>query len=261
VAQLLRPLCVGCLMSMTRIAAAALSCVVASSGAALALPDLTPQIDQVEMLAGQTVGSGDVAEGCAAATSGRTLLRFGVRFYNVGQDSLVIGDPQCPDCTTNPGVVCGDPRFLCSPADGHGHPHYEGFATYELFDVAGRRLAVGGKRSFCIRESACPPGTSAIFTCDFQGIQPGCFDYYARTLGCQYIDATDVPAVQTRALRLRVTLDTAQTLPDANRMNNRYEVALPGCGDGIVQAGETCDPGPGPTIPCCDPACCHGGCL
>jgi len=46
---------------------------------ALALPDLTPEIYAVEIDTDQTVSSGDVAEGCAGATSGRTLLRFGVR--------------------------------------------------------------------------------------------------------------------------------------------------------------------------------------
>src|SRR5262249_31734792 len=158
-------------------------------------------------------GAGDVAEGCAATETGRTLLRFGVRFYNIGTDALVVGDPMCPVCIDNPDVICGDPRFICSPADGHNHPHYIGFADYQLLDAGHRELARARKASFCIRESVCPDGTPIVFTCTYQGIQAGCYDYYPPTLGCQYIDVTDIPNVQQRALKIRVTLDSAETLP------------------------------------------------
>jgi hypothetical protein len=242
-----------------RTAVAALWVLLASGPPAFALPDLVPGIDAISIASNQTVSSGDVAEGCAATQTGRTLVRFGVRFYNIGADPLVIGDPMCPDCSQNPGVVCGDPRFICSPADGHDHPHYIDFARYELVDADGRLLALGAKRSFCIRESWCPPGTPVTFTCDDMGVQSGCYDYYAPSLGCQYIDATDVPDVQRRALRIRVTLDPDRTLPDANRSNNHTVAAIPGCGDGLLQPGEACDPGPAATQPCCDPGCC-GGC-
>src|SRR5262245_44700249 len=119
-----------------------------------------------------------------------------VRFYNGGAEPPVIGDPMCPDCSLNPGVIRREPRFIRSPAEGHDHPHYIDFARYELVDADGRLLALGAKRSFCIRESVCPQGTPIIFTCTNMGIQVGCYDYYAPTLGCQYIDATDVPDVQ-----------------------------------------------------------------
>lgn len=211
-------------------------------GVSHALPDLTPEIYAVFLDADATVGAGDVTEGCAGATSGRTLLRFGVRSLNVGATALHTGDPGCPDCMTNPGAVCANPLFECSPADGHNHPHFTDFGRYELFDAAGTPVATGGKRSFCMLDTACPGGGTRVYTdCQDQGISPGCYDEYAPTLGCQYIDVTDVPDVTTRAFRLRVTLDPDDLLPDVDRTNNAVEVALPGCGDGIVQEGEECD--------------------
>ncbi|MEW6271640.1 MAG: lysyl oxidase family protein [Thermodesulfobacteriota bacterium] len=225
--------------------------VVLASGDALALPDLTPEVDSVQIATNQSVGSGDVVEGCAGATSGRTLLRFGVRFWNVGDQSLVIGAASCPDCTTHPNELCGDPRFICSPADGHGHPHYDRFARYQLYDADGTTLlAEGRKVSFCVRETSCPNGAPLVFTCANQGIQAGCFDHYVSTLGCQYIDVTGVPNVTSRALRLRVILDPDRGLPDANRANNVLDEPIPGCGDGVVRAGEQCDGGP-----CCSETC------
>jgi len=221
---------------------------------ALALPDLEPVLYGVRFEADQTVGAGDVAEGCARAADGRLLLRFGVRFYNVGNDPLVIGDPGCPVCAVNPGAVCEDPRFICSPADGHDHPHLIGFADYELLDFAGNTLRQGGKKSFCVRDNRCDDGTP-VFDCTNQGLSPGCVDDYDPSLGCQYIDVTDVPDVTRRALRLRATLDPNRQLDDADRANNTTEVVIPGCGDGVVQAGEACDPGATPADPCCGTDC------
>jgi hypothetical protein len=225
-------------------------------GVSHALPDLTPEIYAVFLDTDATVGSGDVAEGCAGATTGRTLLRFGVRSMNVGATALHTGDPGCPDCATNPGAVCDNPLFECSPADGHNHPHFTDFARYELLDPAGQLVAEGGKRSFCMLDTACPGGGTRIYThCQDQGISPGCYDEYAPTLGCQYVDVTDVPDVTTRAFRLRVTIDPDDLLPDVDRTNNAVEVALPGCGDGIVQDGEECDAGPTSAPSCCDTSC------
>jgi hypothetical protein len=153
--------------------------------------------------------------------------------------------------------VCGDPRFICSPADGHGHPHYDDFATYELLDPAGTVVATGFKASFCIRESGCAVGEpSGDFSCEaLQGIGVECFDYYRSSLGCQYIDVTDVPNATRRAFRIRVTLDPNAQLPDADRSNNTTEFEIAGCGDGDVDRGEDCDPGTAADEPCCNANC------
>jgi hypothetical protein len=224
------------------------------AGPAFALPDLQPEIYGVRFEAGQTVSPGDVAEGCAGGTENRLLLRFGVRFHNVGPDPLVIGDPGCPECAPNPGAICEDPRFICSPADGHNHPHFIGFANYQLMDPQGNIVREGGKKSFCVRDNRCPDGTRS-FDCTNQGISPGCVDDYDPSLGCQYVDATGVADATTRAFRLRATLDPDATLPDGNRGNNSVDVIIPGCGDGVVQDGEECDPASTPVDPCCDAEC------
>jgi hypothetical protein len=241
-------------MSRARLAAATAALLALSAVSALALPDLAPELYGVTFDPNQSVSTGDVAEGCAAATDGRLLLRFGVRFHNLGPDPLVIGDPGCPACALNPGAVCQDPRFICSPADGHNHPHLIGFADYQLLDFKGNSLREGGKKSFCVRDNRCTSG-SPFFTCDNEGISPSCVDDYDPSLGCQYIDVTDVPDVTTRALRLRATLDPNAEFDDANRANNTTEVVIPGCGDGVVQPGEECDPGTTPADPCCGADC------
>ena len=217
-------------------------------------PDLTPEIYGVSLEANQTIGSGDVAEGCAGATDDRTLLRFGMRVHNVGDAPEVIGDPGCPDCKLFPGASCANPDFVCSPANGHMHPHFEGFSRYELFDMHGNSVAIGAKRGFCIRDDGPEPGC-ATYDCNNQGISVGCFDDYGPTLGCQYIDVTDVPGIMTRAFRLRVTVDPLQLLVDGDRANDVTEVVLPGCGDGVLDAGETCDPGIPIAGACCDADC------
>jgi lysyl oxidase len=232
----------------------AVAIVVLAVTATFALPDLTPELYGIRFDPNQTVIPGDVAEGCAGATGGRLLLRFGVRFHNVGLDPLVIGDPGCPLCVDNPGALCADPRFICSPADGHNHPHFIGFASYRLMDFQGNVLREGGKKSFCVRDNRCPDGTR-FFDCTNQGLRAGCVDDYDPSLGCQYIDVTDVPRVTTRALRLRATLDPEEQLPDADRGNNVTQLAVPGCGDGIVQPGEECDPAATPVDPCCGADC------
>src|SRR5262245_459559 len=67
------------------------------------LPDLIGEISQVSTEFDAMVAPGDVVEGCATAASGLELLRFSVLTTNVGTAPLVLGDPQCPVCSANPG--------------------------------------------------------------------------------------------------------------------------------------------------------------
>jgi hypothetical protein len=224
--------------------------IVMAAPPARAAPDLTPSIDDVSIVTNEQVSSADAAEGCAGGTTARTLVRFGVHFLNVGTDALELGDPGCPDCETNPGAICTNTQYECSPSDGHNHPHYIDFAEYELLDVQGNVLGLGGKRTFCALDYTCPDDFEPVYDCEFQGISAGCDDYYHSELGCQYVDATGVPDVLRRALRLRVTFDPGRSLPDANRANDVIEYAIAGCGDGVVQEGESCDPGSSAAAPC-----------
>ncbi len=231
------------------------SFVTATAASVHALPDLKPEIYAVAIDTNQSVGSGDVVEGCAGGTSGRTLLRFGVRARNVGDQPEVIGDPGCPDCHLYPGAACVNPDYQCSPADGHMHPHFVSFARYELLDIHGNDIAFGAKRGYCIGDDGPRPGCAMTYTCSNQGISPGCYDDYGPQLGCQYIDVTDVQGIKTRAFRLRVTVDPLGILVDGDRSNNVAEVVLPGCGDGKLGPGEVCDPGIPGVGACCDADC------
>src|SRR5262245_33271420 len=87
----------------------------AATTPALALPDVKPEIFDVAIEVGN-VDPGDVVEGCAGGETDRLLLHFSTRSRNLGPSDLTLGDPQCPDCSTNPGVTCGNPLFECSTA-------------------------------------------------------------------------------------------------------------------------------------------------
>jgi hypothetical protein len=230
------------------------SCLVLAVRTGFALPDLTPAIYGIDLQTNTTVDQGDVTEGCASRTSGLKLLRFGTKVENVGDQDLVIGNPGCPDCTQNPGASCQNPLFVCS--NGLNVAHYRAAARFELLDPSGNDVIVGSKRGYCFNDDECTDGKSPKYTsCDDQGLSVDCIDVYEPFLSCQYLDVTSVPDVETRAFVLRVTVDTTYSLPDANRGNNVAQVAIPGCGDGIVQPGEDCDAGPNAGATCCDSHC------
>jgi hypothetical protein len=179
------------------------------------LPDLMPAVSNVSVSFGATVAAGDVAEGCAEATSGVDLLRFAVASRNAGTADLVLGATECPSpCSAHPLEVCGNPEFICSPAAGHNHAHYSGFARYELLDEAGQAFIVGHKQGFCLQDQGC---ATPVYSCEFQGISAGCEDVYNATLGCQYLDVTGVPS---GSYTLRVTLDPFNRLPELDEVNN-----------------------------------------
>ncbi len=180
---------------------------------AWALPDLVPEVFGVAVVV-ESVDPGDVIEGCAGGETDRRLLRFSLRSRNIGLDDLELGDPQCPDCSINPGVFCGNPLFECSTA--HGHPHFDDFISAELLDASDAVVAVGHKQGFCLLDSECP---SPQYHCGFQGISAGCADVYGSGLPCQYIDLTDV-AVPDGAYTLRVTIDPTDRLAEADEANN-----------------------------------------
>jgi CDP-diacylglycerol--glycerol-3-phosphate 3-phosphatidyltransferase len=184
------------------------------------LPDLVPEVSDVQVEFDATVAAGDVAEGCAAATTGRDLVRLSLITRNDGPGVVDIGDTMCPSCLTHPNEVCGNPDFICSPAGGHNHPHYQNFLHYEIVDPSDGVVATGGKRSFCLAESMCLDGSSFHHNCSDQGLDAGCWDEYPYYLGCQYVDVTDVP---DGLYTLRVTVDPQQKFTEASEANNVIE--------------------------------------
>ena len=179
------------------------------------LPDLVPQIVDVSVAFNTTVASGDVVEGCAEATSGIDLLRFGAYSRNLGTADFTLGDPLCPTpCDQHPLELCGDPEFVCSPAAGHNHAHYNNYARYDLLDATGQTIVVGHKQGYCLRDTDC---AAPVYTCTNQGITAGCSDLYGANLGCQYLDITGVPS---GTYTLRVTIDPFGRIPELAEANN-----------------------------------------
>lgn len=190
---------------------ASCTCVAPSGG----LPDLVPQIVDVAVDFNTTVFAGDVAEGCAEATSGVDLLRFGAYSRNDGTADFTLGDPQCPTpCDQHPLEVCGDPDFVCSPAAGHNHAHYNNYARYDLLDATGQVIVIGHKQGYCLRDTTCG---NPVYTCTNQGITAGCSDLYGANLGCQYLDITGIPG---GTYTLRVTIDPFDRIPELSEGNN-----------------------------------------
>ena len=221
-----------------------------------ALPDLRPELLSVEVTENDAVGEGDVAEGCATGRFGRRLVHFGLRTDNIGPDDLVMGDPDCPVCASEPGATCGNPLYVCSTA--HGHEHFEDYALAELLDGSGQLVAQGVKQGFCLLDSDCANPT---YHCGFQGISAGCSDVYGAGLPCQYIDITDL-ALPGGTYTLRVTVDFENLIPEEDEGNNSTETSVvlggpppSGCGNGIVEEGEACDDGNLDDGDCCASDC------
>ncbi|HWP64823.1 MAG TPA: lysyl oxidase family protein [Candidatus Limnocylindria bacterium] len=191
-------------------------------GGASGLPDLVGVIDPAfkpTVQRGYTVDPGDVAEGCAKAVTGNTVVHFALSTFNEGGSDLVLGDPGCPDCALFPGPTCTNELFECSPLAGHGHPHFTKYALYEIVTAPDAPAAAAGhKQSFCIEDTLCPEGKTPIYDCFNQGLQLGCQDLYPPfALGCQYVDVTDLPGGR---YLLRTTVNYEQLLPESNYDNN-----------------------------------------
>ncbi|XP_017044917.1 lysyl oxidase homolog 3B [Drosophila ficusphila] len=78
----------------------------------------------------------------------------------------------------------------------HMHFHsMEVFATFDIFDLRGHKVAQGHKASFCLEDSNCLPGVARKYSCanyGDQGISINCSDVYLYNLDCQWVDVTDL---------------------------------------------------------------------
>src|SRR5204862_163148 len=73
------------------------------------IPWRAPGVYGVQLAIGVSVGSGDVAEGCAGSTDDQVLLRFGLRSHNLAPDPLAVGDPAARIARRTP-VPCARTR-------------------------------------------------------------------------------------------------------------------------------------------------------
>lgn len=134
-----------------------------------------------------------VVEGCVGAAGNRRLLRFDTVTGNIGNLDLWMGVPSDDN-----------PNFEWSPA--HMHYHVPGYAGYRLVDGSGT-VVTGHKQAFCLMDSI-TMGTSdeGKYHCGNQGISVGWADVYSRSLDCQWVDITGVPA-GTYTLEVEVNPD------------------------------------------------------
>ncbi|KAF7996923.1 hypothetical protein HCN44_002569 [Aphidius gifuensis] len=110
----------------------------------------------------------------------RRLLKFTAKILNSGTDDF------------RPNV----PKKLWEWHMCHMHYHsMEVFATFDIIDSTGKRVAEGHKASFCLEDNQCMPGTIPRYKCanyGDQGIRVNCSDIYRYNIDCQWVDISEL---------------------------------------------------------------------
>jgi hypothetical protein len=192
---------------------AEIECTAQVGGQNTNLPDLSVFSDELQdsvLIETQNFGPDSCAlvEGCINAAGSRKLLRFNTVTPNYGPGDVFLGDP------------LGNPEFVFSAC--HNHYHFTEYADYRLLDMGGQIVARGHKQAFCLIDLWQPPGLGGdprpqFPTCEFQGISAGWADVYDRSLDCQWIDITGVPAGH---YILEVQINPAHIIKEHNYDNN-----------------------------------------
>jgi hypothetical protein len=157
-----------------------------------------------------------LAERCVRGLGERRILRFGTRIANVGQADLQLGEPRE-----------GVDFWIWDQC--HQHFHFDAYAAYDLYDVANDEvLPIGAKSGFSVIDIGVWDPTIATNGCRGyngrnQGITAGCQDTYSRSLSCQWIDITDVPAGE---YEVRITTNPDGVIAETSLDNNTASVRI-----------------------------------
>ncbi|CAG9819265.1 unnamed protein product [Phaedon cochleariae] len=135
----------------------------------------------------------------------RRLLRFTAKIFNAGTADF------------RPAV----PKHLWEWHMCHMHYHsMEVFATFNIYNSTGQRVAEGHKASFCLEDNQCMPGVKPVFACanyGDQGISVNCSDIYKYTVDCQWVDISDLdPGKYT----MKVAVNPEFKVPEMSFENN-----------------------------------------
>ncbi|EFA10680.1 lysyl oxidase homolog 3 [Tribolium castaneum] len=135
----------------------------------------------------------------------RRLLRFTARIFNAGTADF------------RPTI----PKHLWEWHMCHMHYHsMEVFATFDIYDTKGLRVAEGHKASFCLEDNQCLPGVKPRYACanyGDQGISVNCSDIYKYTVDCQWVDISELePGIYT----LKVAINPEFKVPEITFENN-----------------------------------------
>jgi hypothetical protein len=155
-----------------------------------------------------------VQQGCATGLGDRRVVRFGSRMGNIGDADFLLGPPE----QQNPLWTQDSCSMRFSLA---------GFARYELRDARGQLVLTGTKNEFCMTDAEewIPESGAQChkYTCQKQGIVPGCADNYGTDLPCQWLDVTDIPAGD---YELSVTVNAAHAVAEQDYANNNVKLRL-----------------------------------
>ncbi|KAK3921387.1 Lysyl oxidase-like protein 3 [Frankliniella fusca] len=141
----------------------------------------------------------------------RRLLRFTAKIINAGTEDF------------RPFI----PKHLWEWHACHMHYHsMEVFATFDVLDSRGVRVAEGHKASFCLEDNQCVHGAKPVYACaNFgdQGITVNCSDIYRYNIDCQWVDISDLdPGMYT----LRVAVNPEFKVGEMTFENNAARCSL-----------------------------------
>ncbi|XP_026467289.1 lysyl oxidase homolog 2B-like [Ctenocephalides felis] len=135
----------------------------------------------------------------------RRLLRFTARVLNAGTADF------------RPSI----PKHLWEWHMCHRHYHsMEVFATFDIINSEGRRVAEGHKASFCLEDNLCIPGVKPRYACanyGDQGISVNCSDIYRYNIDCQWVDISELkPGIYRMKVSVNPEFKVAEITFDNN---------------------------------------------